>query len=312
MNEPLAPRSQQCGRMISFAGWEMFLMRLGVAWLVGFHEDINYVSAPFPNGIAHWVDLTFLCREGVMPILRGLMVPALALYVFGRLTVVALGYIVAVAICVGTFENSQGAINHSRQLLAMVLLAQWLVIVWDIGREALCGKFRVWKDDSERQRKIVHAARVLIAAAYLTSAISKEDRSHGEWLMRTHNLAVEIVKTHANWYYDTLEATSPFFGKTVPQWMVEHRRLTRVLFAPGLLLEVFLFLGLLGRGWSLVMGASTILLHWGIGLLMMLFFDTHVWLLAIFFVNPAYWLAASAHRVSKWFDAPQAAGGALA
>ena len=287
--------------VIPFAGWEMTLMRLGIALLVftSLPETVSYRGLPFPNGVARLFDVSFLSHDGVWPVLRWLMVPALAAYVWGRGTVIALAFVVAVVSSFGALENSQGAVSHQRQMLAMVLLAQWLMSLWEVGRDALRGKWSLWKDDTERQRKLVHAARVLLAAAYLTCAISKLDKSHGEWLMRTPNLALQIVKTHANWYYDTLEPTNEFFAKTVPEWMVGNPNLTRLFFAPGLLLELFLFLGLLGRGWSFLLGVSAIILHWGIGILMMLFFDQHIWLLLILFVNPPYWLAVAAQWVGK-------------
>lgn len=280
--------------MIPFAPWEIGLMRLGVALLVFFSlpQRVPFRGTPFPNGVGRFLDLGFLAQPGVWSMLRWALMPALLAYVCGRLTVLALGLMVAVVVGYGALENSQGAISHQRQMLAMVLVAQWVMCLWDVGRDALRGKLRIWKDDTARQRRLAHAARVLIAAAYLTCAITKLDNSHGEWLLRTPNLAPQIIKTHANWYFDTLQPTDTFFATTVPQWMIEHPDLTRVLFAPGLLLELFLFLGLLGRIWSLVLGVNTILLHWGIGVIMMLFFDQHIWLLLIFFVNPAYWLVA--------------------
>jgi len=72
--------------------------------------------------------------------------------------------------------------------------------------------------------------------------------------------------------------------------LMDHPLATCLIFGPGLLIELFLFLGLLGRGWSLVLGAIAVVFHLMVGLIMLLFFTAHIWLILLYFVNLPYWL----------------------
>jgi hypothetical protein len=72
--------------------------------------------------------------------------------------------------------------------------------------------------------------------------------------------------------------------------IAEHPNLARMFFAPGLIIEFFFPLALLGR-WSVGMGPAAIGLHRSFDLLMRLNFASHEVLLWIFFVNVPYWIA---------------------
>jgi hypothetical protein len=277
--------------VVPFAPWEMVLMRLlcSVHFYDTLPQRIPFATMPFPNGLGHLLDFTFLAEPGLWPILKGLSIPCLIAYTLGRFNLLALTYLLALIVSFGTLRNSQGAIGHSTQLLALVMLAQWAMSFIDvITKERKTMAF--WRTDTLSQRRLIHAARVMIAAAYLTTAISKIDRSHGQWLLDTPNLSVQMVKTQANDYYNTLEPIKPAIAEKLPDLIAAHPHLARIFFAPALFLELFFFLGLLGRGWSAVMGLAAIALHRTIELLMGLNFESHEILLWIFFVNVPYWL----------------------
>ena len=57
-------------------------------------------------------------------------------------------------------------------------------------------------------------------------------------------------------------------AERLPDLIAEHPNLARIFFAPGLLIELFFFLGLLGRRWSAGMGLAAIGLHRSIELVM--------------------------------------------
>ena len=280
--------------VIPFGQWEMLLMRLFCS--LHFYETlphhVTFATMPFPNGLAHVIDFTVLAEPGVWPILRGISIFCLIAYTLGRFSFPALTYLVALIVSFGTLRNSQGAIGHTTQLLALVMLAQWGMCLIDLiikPRKALA----IWRAGAEGERRMIHAARVMIAAAYLTTGISKIERSHGRWLVDIPNLSVQIVKTQANDYYNTLEPIEPALAQKLPDLIAEHPNLARLFFAPGLLIELLFFLGLLGRRWSAGMGLAAIGLHRSIELLMGLDFESHEVLLWIFFVNVPYWIAKS-------------------
>ena len=147
---------------------------------------------------------------------------------------------------------------------------------------------------------MIHAARVVIAAAYLTTAISKIDRSHGRWLMDIPNLSVQIVKTQANDYYNTLEPIKPPFAKKLPDLIAEHPNLARLFFAPGSAHRTLLFPRTSGAAvvsWAWALPRSDFIapssFSWGLAL------QSHEVLLWIFFVNVPYWIAKGASMILK-------------
>jgi hypothetical protein len=193
----------------------------------------------------------------------------------------------------GSFENSQGAINHSLQPLALVVLAQWGVAGWFAARDYFgCRRPFFPVANAERHRLLVHAAKVALVSCYLTSAVTKMERSEGRWIQRTPNLAVAIAKTNTKSYLNVQEPAD-HLAKAIPRLILEHPNLTRVVFGFGFALEFFAFLALIGRWPAALIGASLILMHHMIALVMDLHFAIFEQLAFIFLVN-APWLAAVA------------------
>jgi len=301
MNQVLRKFAKFRDVVIPFASWEMLLMRFlcSLLFFDALPDGVEFSTMPYPTGFGQWIDVTFLATPGVWDTLKWLTIPFLIAYTLGRFSLPALTYLTLLLVAYGTLRNSQGAIGHNTQLVALVLLAQWVMCLWESFRSARKTRWS-WVDDLSRQRLMIHAARVMIAATYLTTAISKIDRSNGHWLWDTPNLSVQIIKTQSNDYYNSLEPVSPILLETLPNAMAEHPWLTRILFSPGLLLELFFFLTLLGRGWSLGLGIATIILHQLISRLMSLDFPNHEILIFIFFVNAPYWLYLGATKITQF------------
>ena len=106
----------------------------------------------------------------------------------------------------------------------------------------------------------MHAAKVALVSCYVTSAITKLERSEGEWLQRTPNLAVAIAKTNTKNYLNIQERPD-HLANAVPQFIIDHPNITRLFFGLGLALELFSFLALLGRWPAILIGVSLICMH---------------------------------------------------
>jgi predicted DCC family thiol-disulfide oxidoreductase YuxK len=252
---------------------------------------------PHPNGIAHLVDLTFLAAPGFLGASKVAVYAGLAAYVLGVLSPVALLAPVLFWVAVGTLFNSQGAINHSFQLFVLVMVAQ-LVMAW--VRTIRNGGLS-FRDGAQISQEMARGAVVVICALYMTAAFSKLHNTKGRWLLDSPNLAVQVVKTHSDAASDKGPPVNSFFGKHFPEWVVEHRGISRVLFAPGLLLELFACLAVLGRRWSLVLGIGLTTLHALIGRMMNLHFELYQYMLLIFLVNLPYWGLRMADAAARWW-----------
>ena len=273
--------------VVRYASWETFFMRLLILWPCWSLIEREVVNVqPTPNGIAKFVDLTFLANPAMQ---NGVMIAffiAGFFYVIDRLATPALGLIVAIMIAKGTLINSQGAINHSLQLLALVLLTQFIVQVIALIKN--------WTP-VEKQIQAIHWTKIVIAASYVSSAFVKLFASNVFWIARVPFLALQIIKSNLQAYYTDLEPMATGWVAEFPYWVANHPNLARIFFSGGLMLELFAFLALINRRWALAMGVIILLFHESISFLMNIDFKNHVWLVAIFFINIP-WLLVSAWR----------------
>ena len=197
-------------QVVRHAGWEMTLMRIAFAVMVWQSIPIFFyqTSLPHPTGMAHFVDLRFLTNPDILGVLRGVLAVALLFYVAGLFVFLSLGFMTFLLVACGSFDNSQGAINHSFQPMALAALAQWVVAGFFAIRERMAGKTVFFPFAAgETHRYLVHAAKVALVSCYVTSAFTKLERSDGEWISRTPNLAVAIAKTNAKSYLNAFEPT---------------------------------------------------------------------------------------------------------
>jgi len=282
-------------QIVPHAGWEMSLMRIAFAVMVwqSVPSFFYRTSLPHPNGIAHFVDLTFLMNPEILGVLRGVLAAAVLFYAAGLFVFLSLSVMVFLLVACGSLENSQGAINHSLQPLALAALAQWAVAGFFVVRDRVVRQSAFFPvATAETHRLLVHAAKVALISCYVTSAFTKLERSDGEWIQRTPNLAAAIAKTNAQSYLNAFEPTN-HWAKTAPTLIINHPHLTRIFFGFGLALELFSFLALLGRWPGVLVGGSLILMHDMIAQVMGLHFAIFEKLAFIFLVN-APWLAAFA------------------
>ncbi len=284
---------------VDHAPWEMLFMRAICAWLMWrmLPETLPFTTQPLPNGLAHFVNLTFLGDPAIFATFRHLAPVALVLFALGVVPLLSLGFMAALLTGVGALENSQGAIGHHLQILCLVAIAQWLAYAVELKqcglRIAKCGLL----PPIDVHRRATQAAKLMLAAGYVTSGLTKLIASDGQWVAQLPNISLQLVKSHANVFYDTL-VPEPAWSAALPRLIAEHPNLTRLAFTPGLLLELGAFLALTGRRASLGVGLALLAMHVLAREVMDLGFLAHEWLLVIYFINVP-WLVCIA---LKWFS----------
>ncbi len=265
----------------------MLVMRACFAALA--FSNVKWATAPyteqkFPNGLARFFDLTWLGHHPPGPMMQNAVIACLLFYVAGFLPALGLLPLAFFATLIGTLVNSQGAINHSWQLVTLMLLAQLVVYAWPRRAE---GKWRLavlWKPDLERHRQAANAALVVIAASYVVCGWVKLANSGGLWLHKAPWLAVQLLKTHYAHFYDTLNLP-PEWLRRVTEFLLENPNIARVVFGSGLLIELLGFVILINRRWSFIGGLAIIALHLSISRLMNLNFEAHMLAVLIYCVN---------------------------
>jgi hypothetical protein len=268
---------------------EMLIMRFAFAILAftAIKWEVSNLGAADQEkltGLAHVVNLDWVRHLEPALIWQILTGVGLFFYVVGWLPVLGMFPALFFSIVIGTLANSQGAINHSTQLVSMILLGQFLVYLvpwhWAVPFEG-----RSWVRPAEPlQQRAVYVSLVVFAASYVVCGWVKLDASDGKWIQRVPWLALELQKTNYSAFYDTL-APLPESLATVVSLMNEHPNLARVFFAGGLVVELGAFLILLGRRWAFFYGLAIIAMHLSISRLMQLDFWYHIIVALIFVVN---------------------------
>jgi hypothetical protein len=274
-------------RPFELGSLEMLVMRAAFAALAFWNikwETKGYLEQKFPNGLARFFDLTWLGHHPPGDLAQYGVIAFLVLYVIGVLP--ALGFLPTAffATVIGSLINSQGAINHSWQMVTLMGLAQ--VVVYAAPRRTEQGLD--WKilirPDLARHRQAVFAVMSVIAASYVVCGVVKMVNSDGLWIHKAPLLAVQLLKTHYSHFYDTLNMP-PQWLQDVTAFLLEHPWIARLVFGGGLLIELLGFVILINRRWAFAGGIAIIALHLSISRLMNLNFEAHMLAALIFCVN---------------------------
>jgi len=245
---------------------------------------MGLTGQPHPVGLARVFDLTFLSQPGVMATIKLLTIPALILYTLGFIPIVSLSWMLVATVLPGTLDNSQGATQHSLQVISLITLAQLIYYL-----AAKSG----YLDHPKplRSRWGVFMGQQAIVAAYTVTALTKLGRSGFGWIADSKNFPIQMTKNIRMQYYNTLEpeTVDGLWAKTsvwVQQILVDSPNLCRLLMSGGLFLELFAILALCGRRLAAVYGSLLIVFHVLVRTMTGLNFRYHIAAIFIFLIVP--------------------------
>ncbi len=303
-----------------FSKWERIIGRVLFAAVVWNMFDpltaqvMSIASQPDPVGMAHFLDLTFFANRELLGNLKIVLMVGLMFYVMGRGLPIVLPVVWFVVIGPATLMQSQGADNHHLQTAALVLTGQMIwSVIWGI-RWLLPAKGGRPKHSEEFFRQLMWISLQIIVATYVTTGVTKMWDSDFKWVKNAKNFPIQLEKTRMSEYYNRLKdpeiidvqadeeksglrrmqaRTDAWFArlsKSIENFLIQSPTWSRVFMTAGLLLEFAACLALLGRRWALVIGLALIGFHLTISRVMSLHFELNMQILAVFLVNPAYWL----------------------
>ena len=258
----------------------------------------SFTEAKNPVGFGKLIDLTFLSNHTVGVVLHWVSLAALLGYAFGGIALPVSTLVVFIIHCaVFTLNNSKGATHHGYQILSITLLAQ-VCVLWAPMIIRPFPKIRRYfpaHAPGLHQRDLfVYYSQVAIAGCYVIAGLSKVLRSHVKWIIESPDVAVQIVKSHSQKYYEYLQPQWSDMGMTYASWITAHPWLTRIMLTGGLVLELFAFLLLINRAWAALIGISLIAMHLIIGELMALHFPQNIQGDFALLVNAPFWIFAAA------------------
>lgn len=295
------------------AWWELLIMRCLFAYVVFLtlpDQKQVYDTQASPNGIANWFDLTFLANQGVYPAFKVAIIAALTIYASGFLLPVALPFILICHVMIRTLFNSQGWIHHGVQMVSLVLLAQTVVVLTFAIYRLVRGRPFPFTGGRTAGSYFLFYSQMAIVSIYVVSVVSKVDRSDGKWFFKSHYVGLHVVKAERDRYYAKLEGPAPNTQPPpesirVARTALAHPNLTRLVLGAGVLLELFAFVALYGRGAAALIAIGMLGFHFSIAQLMSIYFHFNEMLLWIFLINVPFWVVWLA---KKLFDNKPAAG----
>jgi hypothetical protein len=256
-----------------------------VAFHIPLHPGVERISAP--NGLARLLDLTFLLNPTAFDVCRYAAYAALVLYVLRVGWWLTLPYLTLFCVAFGSVLNSRGAIGHHLQIVALVLLAQTVALVIGPMRRNRGASAGSTTTDEDR---LINWSQQAIAATYLVSGVTKLLESSGAWILQSPLVALQVMKTNEQDFYDALGNGGAGAALATAEWMASHPLLVGIAMTGGLLLELGAPAMLLGRGWAACYGLALIVFHESIGAVMKLNFVYNKYLIWIYLVNVPFWI----------------------
>src|SRR5262249_35637222 len=107
----------------------------------------------------------------------------------------------------------------------------------------------------------------MVAATYFISVLTKMIVSHGLWLWKANNFALDMIKTQRQSYLNHFDPARAAIPESA-QWMLDHPWHARIIFGSGLILETVSIFAIGNRLMGLIIGVSYLVMHRSIDALM--------------------------------------------
>jgi len=267
---------------------EAFLARALLAWLVGTElwKMEAFTKQESPVGLALFFDLTWLAVPENYVIFRTVAYSLLGIYITGVALPLVLPLIALAHTLVYTLFNSQGSTHHGHQIISMVLLIQACTTIFYHFRR----KRVLLQPDAPLNGWLLWNSIAIICGTYVVSVVTKMDASNGMWFWNSNHIAMDMIKTQRQNFFNALE---PQYDGNPPTalWLLEHKWIARAMFSSGVFLEVLCFFALGHRALAFIIGVSLIAMHRSISELMGLTFLNNELLALIFMVNIPFLIA---------------------
>ncbi|MCE9518213.1 MAG: hypothetical protein K8R87_01385 [Verrucomicrobia bacterium] len=232
--------------------------------------------------------LTWLADPDKFEIYRWCFVGVLIFYVAGIALPVVLPLASVMHILPYTLFGSQEYNFHGASMISLVLLAQALTVLY----HAIFQKCSFKPPDAKLRGWMLLQSMVIVTGAYFVSVFAKMENSDGEWFMNSNNVALDMIKTDRQTYFNQHRGPIPVISsedlklvreigitdvifrpksypvQVVATWLLEHPWTSRILFSSGVLLETVCILAIGNRILALFFGLSLIAFHRSIDALM--------------------------------------------
>lgn len=286
--------------------YELFCMRLMLVYILwkSFIFSCRYTRIVIPTGLSYVFDFSVLCWPSVQNIWQLLFLLSSFLYTVKIWTFPSLVVMFFIHNGMMTLNNSQGSTGHTYQILTIIILVQMVHYGIERVKALLSKKKRTDSEGLTEDDLAVFYTQQALIAIYVMAAITKYQKSGGEWCSRTLWIVPQLVKANDMRYFNHLD--SGFRDNVLAQLFVnvslKHPVLPLLMFGGAFYLELFAFLALFNRATLIVGGVLLWLLHWGIKQVMTLDFTQNQQALVVYFFYLPYLAHSLYQRLAqgKW------------
>ncbi len=275
------------------AFYERLIMRILFAWVVWIATPARLIvnGIPTPNGVARIVDLHFLLDPHTFAVAHAVLAGALILYVLRLAVWLALPVALFVNLAANAITNSQGAIQHSAQIVSLVLFAQTVAHFYGLWRR------RKGEERAVLEERAIWWSQQSIVAVYLVAGITKLMMTKGLWGYQARWIGVSIAKAAYQSFYNTLDQAVLEQQLAIANFAAAHGWIVALIAALGIFLELGSPLMLLYRAWAALFACALICFHLCLDYTMGLGFIYNQWLLFIFMINAPYWIVIGTRKI---------------
>jgi hypothetical protein len=270
---------------------EWFCTKLAIVLLVGpglVFTLFNRSSAPFPIGLCKLIDCNLALADPFRWAFAAIIIVALLLFLAEVKMVYTTFSLFLLTMVIYSIEESNG-LRGRNGILSLMFLAHFFAYL-----------FQQLKWDTSLGRNRIQFTAQFIAAAYLLAAISKLTASGLAWVTDSPFVALQILKSFDYAYFDTGIKMHSDKGIQMAAWISQHVAVVKFLFGFTLVLELCAFTIMLKKKIAFFYSLLLMGMHFGMLIMMDIFFPTISIPLIIFLINPFYLIYLAGYTVYYW------------
>lgn len=269
--------------------WDCLKISYLFIWALSIIGILLFSSAcPFPVGICKLYSFTPLFTIPGKVVTITVLSIASVMYVREKYMVFTTALLAVFTCIIISFQESNG-IYQRAALLTVIWAAQSFAYL----AHKYNNKFNL---TFYRQQYVVQ----IIAASYTLAAVSKIYQSGLSWPKQgAEYLAIQIIKGFSFDYFSSGNINFIESGRYISAFALHHPNIIMGLLTTTLLLEFFCFIAIIKPSFRFVYGIGLLLMHVGIMYAMNIVILPIAVPMAIFFINPLFYLVLGVLRIKQ-------------
>lgn len=251
-------------------------------------KKVNYHIQSYPISLSKYFNLDFLSNKKIYKKLRLVGILFLSFYVVGLLEFIVLPYLLVLTTLIGSYRNSQGAINHQRQIISIILLVQSVFCIYYLIQNKDTLNLFIDFSNLEYSRNSFFLTQQAILAVYFTSAVTKLHHSKFKWIQQVDYAQLQFIKTSQQEYYSSGDSSKVSRAEKVSSFLLSHKSFTKIIFSLGLILELISPLFLINRLTNIIGAVLYFGFHKANSTMMRLHFNELQFVALIYFLHAPY------------------------